>query len=60
MHKAVLAIAYGDEFTNMIQPFWTLPLLAIAGLKPREIIGYTALLMLLVTPIYVVALAFLR
>lgn len=60
LHKAVLAIAYGDEYTNMIQPFWTLPLLAITGLKTSEIIGYTALLMLLVTPIFVLGLAFLR
>ncbi len=56
MHKAVLAVVYGDEFTNMIQPFWTLPILAITGLKASEILGYTALLMLLVTPIYVVSL----
>jgi short-chain fatty acids transporter len=58
--KAVMAVAYGDEYSNMLQPFWALPLLAITGLKAREVIGYTALLMLLVTPIYVVALAFLR
>ena len=28
----VLGVAYGDQWTNMIQPFWTIPLLAIAGL----------------------------
>lgn len=38
---AVMAIAYGDQWTNMIQPFWALPLLALAGLKVREILGYT-------------------
>ncbi|MFN3347120.1 MAG: TIGR00366 family protein, partial [Candidatus Bipolaricaulaceae bacterium] len=27
-----MAIAWGDAWTNMIQPFWALPLLAIAGL----------------------------
>jgi short-chain fatty acids transporter len=56
VHKAVLAVVYGDEFTNMIQPFWTLPILAITGLKASDILGYTALLMLLVTPIYVLGL----
>lgn len=60
IHKAILAVAYGDELTNMLQPFWALPLLAITGLKARDIIGYTALLMLLVTPIYVLGLALLR
>lgn len=38
---AVMAVAYGDQWTNMIQPFWALPLLAIAGLKIRDVLGYT-------------------
>jgi short-chain fatty acids transporter len=38
---AIMAISYGDQWTNMIQPFWALPLLAIAGLKMRDILGYT-------------------
>ncbi|WP_417319552.1 short-chain fatty acid transporter [Emcibacter sp.] len=37
----VMGVAYGDQWTNMIQPFWTLPLLAIAGLHLRQIMGYT-------------------
>lgn len=37
----IMAVAYGDQWTNMIQPFWALPLLAIAGLKMRDILGYT-------------------
>ena len=44
--KAVMALAYGDQLTNMMQPFWALPLLAITGLKAREIIPYTLLIML--------------
>ncbi|MBU1656467.1 MAG: TIGR00366 family protein, partial [Gammaproteobacteria bacterium] len=54
--KAVMAFAYGDEWTNMLQPFWALPLLSITGLAAREIIGYTALLMLLTGPIYLLCL----
>lgn len=38
---AIMAVSYGDQWTNMIQPFWALPLLAIAGLKIRDILGYT-------------------
>ncbi|WP_309064677.1 short-chain fatty acid transporter [Microbacterium sp.] len=38
---AIMAVAYGDQWTNMIQPFWALPVLAIAGLKMRDILGYT-------------------
>ncbi|WP_336714257.1 short-chain fatty acid transporter [Arthrobacter sp. USHLN218] len=37
----IMAVSYGDQWTNMIQPFWALPLLAIAGLKMRDILGYT-------------------
>ena len=44
--KAAMAIAYGEAWTNMAQPFWALPALAIAGLGVRDIMGYcvTALL----------------
>lgn len=27
----------------MIQPFWTIPILAIAGLSVRDILGYTTI-----------------
>jgi short-chain fatty acids transporter len=40
---AIMAVSYGDQWTNMIQPFWALPLLAIAGLKMRDILGYTTI-----------------
>jgi short-chain fatty acids transporter len=43
--KMVMAVAYGDQLTNMLQPFWALPLLAITGVRARDIVGYTALLM---------------
>ena len=38
--KTAMAIAWGDAWTNMIQPFWALPALAIAGLKARDIMGF--------------------
>ena len=41
MGKAVMALAYGDQLTNMLQPFWALPLLSITGLKAKEIFPYT-------------------
>lgn len=44
--KMILAVAYGDQLTNMLQPFWALPLLAITGLRARDIVGYTAVVML--------------
>lgn len=42
----MMAIAYGDQWTNMLQPFWAVPLLAITGVRARDIIGYCALWML--------------
>ena len=44
--KMIMSVAYGDQLTNMLQPFWALPLLAITGVKARDIVGYTALVML--------------
>ncbi len=38
--KSALAIAWGDAWTNMIQPFWALPALGIAGLGAKDIMGY--------------------
>ena len=35
-----MAIAWGDAWTNMIQPFWALPALGIAGLSARDIMGF--------------------
>jgi short-chain fatty acids transporter len=45
--KMVMSIAYGDQLTNMLQPFWALPLLAITGAKARDIVGYTAVVMVI-------------
>ena len=44
--KSVMALAYGDQITNMLQPFWALPLLGITGLKAKEILPYTLILLL--------------
>ncbi|EIM07968.1 short chain fatty acid transporter [Planococcus antarcticus DSM 14505] len=38
--KVAMAVAWGDAWTNMIQPFWALPALAIAGLKAKDIMGF--------------------
>ena len=42
----IMAVSYGDQWTNMIQPFWAIPLLAIAGLKMRDILGYTMIVLI--------------
>jgi short-chain fatty acids transporter len=44
--SVLMAMAYGDQWTNMLQPFWALPLLAVTGVRARDIIGYSFLWML--------------
>ncbi|MCK6546778.1 TIGR00366 family protein [Myxococcota bacterium] len=44
---AVMAVAYGDQWTNMLQPFWALPLIGITGVPAREIVGYSAAIMVI-------------
>ncbi|MCC6230232.1 MAG: TIGR00366 family protein [Phycisphaerales bacterium] len=44
--KMVMAVAYGDQLTNMLQPFWALPLLAITRARARDMVGYCAVVML--------------
>ena len=44
--NVAMAIAWGDAWTNMIQPFWALPLLAVAKLNIRDIMGYTTVVLL--------------
>lgn len=41
-----LAVQIGDQWTNMIQPFWILPVLAISGLKLRDVMGYMVLILI--------------
>jgi len=55
--KMVMAFCYGDELTNLLQPFWALPLLSITELKAREVMGFTILAMLLCVPIFITCLA---
>ncbi len=57
--KAVMALAYGDQITNMLQPFWALPLLGITKLKAKEILPYTLILMFLGIAIYILGLLLL-
>ncbi|ROO24425.1 short-chain fatty acid transporter [Salinisphaera orenii MK-B5] len=44
--NVITGFAWGDAWTNMIQPFWALPALAIAGLKARDIMGFCVVIML--------------
>ena len=54
--KTILAMAYGDQLTNMLQPFWALPLLGITKLKPQQLLPYTFLIFLVALVIFGIGL----
>lgn len=56
LSKSIMALAYGDQMTNMLQPFWALPLLGITGLKAKDILPYTLILLLLGLIIFITTL----
>lgn len=56
LNKMIMAFCYGDQITNMLQPFWALPLLAITKLKASEIFPYTIILFVIGLVIFLTAL----
>jgi len=50
--RVAMAVAWGDAWTNLIQPFWALPVLAIAGLKARDIMGF-CVVQLIITGVFI-------
>ncbi|MFC7223323.1 short-chain fatty acid transporter [Halalkalicoccus sp. GCM10025322] len=57
--KAIIAYGTGDMWTNMFQPFWAIPLLGITKVRARDILGYTLIVMIVLTPVFAVGLYFL-
>jgi short-chain fatty acids transporter len=55
INRVAMAVAWGDAWTNLIQPFWALPVLAIAGLKAKDIMGF-CLIQLLVSGVIISAI----
>ena len=41
-----MAIAWGDAWSNMIQPFWALPILGMTGVSLGELMKYTSIIFL--------------
>jgi len=40
----------GEALANLVQPFWMLPVLALLGLRARDVMGYTFLVFLFLLP----------
>jgi len=57
--KAIIAYGAGDQWTNLFQPFWAIPLLGICSVRARDVFGYCITLMLLAAIFYALALTFI-
>ncbi|HUG38619.1 MAG TPA: TIGR00366 family protein [Candidatus Limnocylindrales bacterium] len=57
--QTIAAYVSGDSHTNLLNPFWALPLLAITGLRARDMFGYAITMLLLLTPFLALVLYFL-
>jgi short-chain fatty acids transporter len=56
----VIAYNLGEAIANLLQPFWMLPILALLGLKARDIMGYTYLIAVILLPVALVLITVLR
>ena len=54
--KITMAVAYGNMLGNMYQPFWSLPLLGVMGLRARDIMGFCLVLFVVCLPVLGLAL----
>ena len=54
--KVTMAVAYGNMLGNMYQPFWSLPLLGLMGLRARDIMGFCLVLFVVCLPVLALAL----
>ena len=54
--QTIAAYAVGDAHTNLLNPFWAIPLLAITGLRARDMFGYAITMMVLLIPFLAIVL----
>jgi len=54
-----MGVAYGEQVADMIQPFWALPVVAVAGISIRRVMGFTVMSFLLGAALFGAALLIL-
>jgi short-chain fatty acids transporter len=62
VHQGWMVVTYdlGEALANLVQPFWMLPILALLGLRARDIMGYTYLIALVLFPVVLLLVTLLR
>ncbi|HEV2133478.1 MAG TPA: TIGR00366 family protein [Terracidiphilus sp.] len=54
-----MSVAMGESAANMLQPFWVLPILAIAGIPMRRVMGFMVITFLIALVCFALSLFFL-
>jgi short-chain fatty acids transporter len=49
----------GEALANLVQPFWMLPILGMFGLRARDVMGYTFIVFLALTPVVILLVTLL-
>jgi len=56
MAGSSMAVAMGEQVANMLQPFWALPVVAMAGIGIQRVMGYTVVTFAVTGLIYALSL----
>jgi short-chain fatty acids transporter len=54
--RTAMGVAMAENVSNMLQPFWAVPMVAVAGIKIQKVMGYTAVTFVVSLVIYAAAL----
>ena len=54
--RTAMGVAMAENVTNMLQPFWAVPVVAMAGIRLQRVMGYTAITFIVSLVIYLAAL----
>src|SRR5262249_44405490 len=56
VHVGWIVTSYdlGEALANLVQPFWMLPVLGLFKLGARDVMGYTAIVFLVLTPVVLI------
>lgn len=56
----VITYNLGEAIANLLQPFWMLPILALLGLRARDIMGYNYVIALVLFPVALILVTVFR
>jgi short-chain fatty acids transporter len=54
--RSAMGVAMAENVSNMLQPFWAVPIVVMAGVRLQRVMGYTAITFVVSLVIYISAL----